>query len=133
MPSSGRVWSKVFRTRGAAPVFVEVGIGNGQRGVASFVWERSGRPNEHWDDVIPEDRVLQVDLRRGDAVPFSVLSAAILVKRVNPHTKRMSVDIEVYQDDRRSDGFKKRLQFPNSKGQSIVPFSFRLTFRAAAT
>jgi hypothetical protein len=133
MPSSGRAWSKVFRTRGVSPVYVEVGIGDGQRGVASFVWQRAERADEQWDDVIPEDHVLQVDLRRGDRVPFSVLSAVVLVKRVNPHTPRMSVDITVYQKGRRRQAATKILRFANSDGENIVAFSFRLTFRAAAS
>jgi hypothetical protein len=132
MSSSGRVWSKIFRTKGVSPVFVEVGIGDGQRGVASFVWQRDERPDEQWDDVIPEDHVLQVDLRRGDRVPFSVLSCVVLVKRVNPYTPRMSVDVTVYQKGRRREAAAKLLRFANSDSEAIVAFSFRLTFRAAA-
>jgi len=129
MPAQKLVWSKVFRTQGKAKVLVEVGIGDGQRGAASFVWDRTGRQGEEWDDAIPEDRVLQIDLGPGDKVPFSVLSGVVLVKQVNPLTRRMSVDCRVYQRGHEQDAITRVLRTPNEDGEAIVAFALRVTFR----
>lgn len=129
MPSRKVVWSHVFHTRGTAPVFVEVGVGDGQRGVASFFWKRADHTDEEWDTVLPEADTMQFDLGRGDRVSFSVLSCVVLVKRVNPHSKRMSVDVRVHQKDRPQEAATVVLREPNEAGKPIRMFSFRVTFR----
>ena len=129
MPETKLTWAKVFRTRGASPVIVEIGIGEGQRGSASFVWDRSDGQSEDWDDVIPEDNVLLVDLGPGDVVPFSVLTAIVLVKDFNPHSDRMAVDCRIYQKDRPEAAHTMQLYTPNDKSAAIVPFAIRLTFK----
>ena len=129
MPETKLTWAKVFRTRGAAPVLVEIGIGEGQRGSASFVWDRSDDQTEDWDDIIPEDNVLLVDLGAGDVVPFSVLTAIVLVKDFNPQSDRMAVDCRVYQKDRPDEAHAVQLFSPNKKKAAIVPFAIKLTFK----
>ena len=129
MPDTKLTWSKVIRTRGASSVIVDIGIGEGQRGSASFVWDRSDGQSEDWDDVIPEGKVLLIDLGPGDVLPFSILTAIVLVKDFNPHTDRMSVDCRVYQEDRPDAAQTVQLYTPNDKSAAIVPFAIRLTFK----
>ena len=121
-------WSKVLRTRGPSNVIVEIGIGDGQRGSVSFLWERSDGLVEEWDDIIPEDTVLEINLGSGDQVAHSSLDCVVLVKDFNPYAKWTSVDCNVYQKDHPERGHEKELYAPKGVDNVIVPYFIRLTF-----
>jgi hypothetical protein len=129
-PAKKTTWSKTLRIRGSANVLVEIGIGDGQRGSISCIW-REPPPVDHviddWDDVVPADRTLEIDLGPGDQIPYSKLDCVVLVKDVNPSTNRTSVDCKVYQKDTPQQGHEAHLFAPVDQDNGIIAYLIRLT------
>jgi hypothetical protein len=129
-PAKKTRWSKTLRIRGAAKVMVEIGIGEGQRGTISCLWRQPAPVNhviDDWDEVVPKNGELEIDLGAGDQIPYSKLDCVVLVKDVNPSTNRTSVDCRVYQKDDPDGGHSAHLHSPVPQDNGIVAYFIRLT------